>query len=119
MSLMAYAFPIERGKTSAWRKWADELNGERQREFAASRERVGVHERTFLQETPQGDLVIVTLEGDDPAGAFAKMMERSDPFTTWFLEHVKEFHGIDPAEMARTASPVLMVDSAAVPVAAR
>lgn len=119
MSLMAYAFPIERGKTSAWRKWADELNGDRQHEFAESRERVGVHERTFLQETPQGDLVIVTLEGEDPAGAFAKMMDRSDPFTTWFLERVKEFHGIDPAKMATAAPPVLVVDSEAVPVAAR
>jgi len=119
MSLMAYAIPIQPGKTPAWRKWADELNGPRSEEFAVSRERVGVHERTFLQETPQGDLVIVTIEGDDPAGAFARMMAGSDPFTTWFLEHVKEFHGIDPAEMARTASPVLMVDSAAVPVAAR
>ncbi len=119
MSLLAYAFPIKPGKTPAWRKWADELNGPRQREFAASRERVGVRERTFLQETQQGDLVIVTLEGEDPAGAFAQMMDGSDPFTAWFLEHVKEFHGIDPIQMGQGASPVLVVDSEAAPVAAR
>jgi hypothetical protein len=119
MSLMAYAIPIEPGKTAAWRRWADELNGPRQDEFAASRERVGVRERTFLQQSPQGDLVIVTVEGDDPAAAFAKLMAGSDPFSTWFLERVKEFHGIDPAQMAKAASPVLIVDSNAVPVGAR
>jgi hypothetical protein len=119
MSLIAYAFPIQPGKTSAWRKWADELNGPRHEEFAAARERVGVRERTFLQEAPQGDLVIVTIEGDDPAGAFNEMMAGSDPFTTWFLEHVKELHGLDPAKMASAASPVLVLDSVAVPVGAR
>lgn len=119
MSLMAYAIPLEPGKTPAWRKWADELNGPRSGEFAASRERAGVRERTFLQQTPEGDVVIVTIEGDDPAAAFAKMMTGTDPFTTWFLEKVKEFHDIDPARMAKGASPTLVVDSAAVPVAAR
>jgi hypothetical protein len=31
-----------------------------------SRRQAGVRERTFLQSTPIGDFVIVTLEGDDP-----------------------------------------------------
>jgi len=31
-----------------------------------SRRRAGVHERAFLHPTPMGDLVIVTLEGDNP-----------------------------------------------------
>ena len=118
MSLMAYAIPIQPGKTPAWRKWADELNGPRRREFTASRERFGVRERTFLQETPQGDVAIVTLEGDDPAGAFDKMMNNADPFTDWFIERAKEFHGLDPSHMSKAPSPVLVVDSEAVPVAA-
>jgi hypothetical protein len=118
MSLQAYAIPIQPGKTPAWRKWADELNGPRRREFAASRERYGVRERTFLQETPQGDVVIVTLEGEDPAGAFEKMMNSADPFTEWFLERAKEFHGVDPSQMGKEASPLLIMDSEAIPVAA-
>jgi low affinity Fe/Cu permease len=42
--------------------------GARSEEFAESRRRAGLHERTFLQSTPMGDLVIVTLEGEDPRG---------------------------------------------------
>lgn len=48
-----------------------DLNGPRREDFAASRSRVGVHERTFLQQLSVGDFVIVTLEGEDPGHAFA------------------------------------------------
>lgn len=117
--LMAVAFPILPGKTPAWHNWMDELNGPRREEFVASRERAGVHERTFLQSTPMGDLVIVTLEGDDPEQAFGKMMGTTDAFTTWFLEHAKEIHGLDPASLATASPPELVVDTdrVAVPVA--
>lgn len=62
--------------------------------------------------------MIVTIEGDDPAQAFEKMMAASDPFTTWFVERVGKFHGVDPEQMATAATPTLLVDSDAVPVAA-
>lgn len=95
MPLMAVAFPILPGKTPEWRAWQAELNGPRSAEFTESRRRVGVRERTFLQTTPMGDLVIVTLEGDDPAQAFGRMIGAGDAFTTWFLERVKTLHGVD------------------------
>ena len=95
MSIMAMALPILPGKTPAWRSWISELNGPRHEEFVASRSRAGVHERTFLQETPKGDVVIVTLEGTDPAGSFQTMTQANDAFTTWFLSQAKEVHGID------------------------
>jgi hypothetical protein len=60
--------------------------GARSEEFAESRRRAGLHERTFLQSTPMGDLVIVTLEGKDPAASFGQMMSAKDAFTTWFIE---------------------------------
>ena len=67
MPLMAVAFPIAPGKTAEWQAFMEELNGPRHQEFADARRRAGVRERTYLQATPMGDLVIVTLEGDDPA----------------------------------------------------
>jgi len=95
MALMAVAFPLLPGKTDEWRTWIDELAGPRHQEFAESRRRAGVRERTFLQPTPMGDLVIVTLEGDDPGAAFGQMMSTDDAFSAWFLERVKAFHGVD------------------------
>src|SRR4029079_3759460 len=52
MPMMAVAFPILPGKTAEWRAWMDEINGPRRDEFDASRKAAGVHERTFLQQTP-------------------------------------------------------------------
>ena len=95
MALFAMAVPILPGKTEQWLQLARELQGARRSDFVVARNRLGVRERTFLQRSPQGDLVIVTLEGDDPAGALAHMGEGTDEFTRWFVQQVKEIHGMD------------------------
>ncbi len=111
MALSAVAFPILPGKTADWHTWMAELNGPRHEEFVESRRRAGVHERTYLQSTPMGDLVIVTLEGDDPGRAFGQMMSATDAFTTWFMERAKAIHGVD-LTVPQTRSPSeLVVDS--------
>jgi len=109
--LMAVAFPILPGKTPEWRAWQAELNGPRYQEFVESRQRAGVHERTFLQPTPMGDLVIVTLEGDDPEHAFGRMMSANDAFTAWFIEMGKAIHGLDPSVLTNGSPSELVVDS--------
>ena len=115
MPLMAAAFPILPGKTAEWRTFMEELNGPRREEFVESRRRAGVHERTFLQQTPMGDLVIVTLEGDDPGQAFQQMISATDAFTAWFIERATAVHGIDPSEPTASPPPELVVDTAEVP----
>jgi hypothetical protein len=109
--LMAVAFPILPGKTDAWRTWMEELNGSHRAEFVASRRAAGVHERTFLQPTPMGDLVIVTLEGDDPARSFGQMVSADDAFTAWFVENAKAVHGVDLTAPMTEAPSHLVVDS--------
>jgi hypothetical protein len=109
--LMAVAFPIAPGKTAEWHAWMEEINGPRHQEFAESRRLAGVHERTYLQATPMGDLVIVTLEGDDPARSFGQMVAAKDAFTTWFLERAKAIHGIDLTAPMTEAPSKLVVDS--------
>jgi hypothetical protein len=111
MALMAVAFPIVPGKSEDWKRFIAELNGPRRADFVASRKGIGARERTFLQPTPMGDLVVVTLEGDDPAQSFGKFVSSKDPFTLWFLEQVKAVHGIDLTQNAGPM-PELVVDSA-------
>ncbi len=111
MPLMAVAFPILPGKTAEWRAWMEELNGPRRDEFDESRRLAGVHERTFLQSTPMGDLVIVTLEGDDPGQAFGRMMGADDAFTKWFIERATSIHGVDPSAVSTGSPSELIVDT--------
>ena len=111
MPMMAVAFPILPGKTAEWRAWMEEVNGSRRDEFDASRKAAGVHERTFLQQTPMGDLVLVTLEGDDPGRAFGKMMSADDEFTKWFTERAQAIHGVDLTVRPTGAPSELVVDT--------
>jgi hypothetical protein len=111
MALIAVAFPIAPGKTADWKRFIGELNGARRAEFVASRKGLGVRERTFLQPTPMGDLVVVTLEGENPPEAFGKFVSSKDPFTLWFLAQVKEIHGVDLTQPAGPM-PEQVIDSA-------
>jgi hypothetical protein len=97
MTSLAFALPITPGKTDEWLRWGEELLGPRRTEYEASRRRLGVTvERCFLQHTPQGDLNVVVLEGDDLAAAFQGVATSQDPFDVWFREKAKEyFSGLD------------------------
>ena len=105
------AVPIMPGKTEQWHRFIQEINDRRHSEFEASRQRLGVRERTFFQASPQGDMVIVTLEGDKPAEAFKMLSESDDPFTRWFVEQVKEIHGIDLRQPLEGPMPREVADS--------
>jgi hypothetical protein len=95
MALFAVAFPIPPEKMDQWRRFVADLNGARKAEYKASRERMGVHERAFLQQTPHGDLVLLTMEGENPGAAMAAIGQGTDPFTEWMVAQVQEIHGVD------------------------
>ncbi len=111
MALIAIAAPILPGKEGQWRQFMSELQGPRYNEFKASRDRYGIHERDFLQHTPQGDVVVVTLEGNDPMSAFQKQTMDQSPFINWFLQQVKEIHGIDLRQGHPGEPPQVVIDS--------
>lgn len=110
MPLLALSFPIQPGQTDRWKQFVKELKGPRFKEFQTSRAKLGVRERTFLQKSPTGDVVIVTLRGKDPAGAFAKMAKGKDAFSRWFTAEVGAIHGID-LKAPPPGLPELLVDS--------
>jgi hypothetical protein len=119
MAMMAAVFPIMPGKTGQWREFIAELNGARRAEFVDSRERAGVRERTFLQSTPMGDLVIVTLEGDDPARSFGQLLSADSPFAIWFKQQAQSVHGIDTAAIQTAPPAELVADTGEVAALAR
>lgn len=112
MSLIAFVAPILPGKRDQWEAFMAQITGPRRSEFNASRRNAGVHERTFLQETPMGDFVIVTLEGDSPMESFGAIANADDAFTHWFVQQVQEIHGFDPRQPPENP-PHLVIDSEA------
>jgi hypothetical protein len=110
--LFAMAFPIPPGKTEEWKKFIAELTGPRKADYVASRKRLGARERTFLQQTPMGDMVIVTLEGENPEKSFAEFGMGNDEFTQWFLGRVSSIHGVDLRQPPPGPLPQMVIDSA-------
>ena len=93
MALISMCMPILPGKKDMWLAMMDKMSQEPMKsEFNASRENAGVHERSFLQETPHGDFLILTFEGDDPAAGFAKIMSE---MPADFAAFAAEVHGLD------------------------
>lgn len=97
MPALTFSAPILPGKTEAWKQAVAEMKGARNSEYQESRRRMGiVREVVSLQQTPDGDSVVVFLEGDDPAGVVPKYLSSSAPFDKWFSETVLiGVHGMD------------------------
>lgn len=108
--LIAMAVPILPGQTEHWHNFINILQTERLNEYKESREKLAVHERVFFQHLPQGDFAIVTMEGNDPLGAFARFGQGTDSFTKWFVNEVKAIHGLDLTSPPQGAIPEQLVD---------
>ena len=113
MALFALVAPILPGKTEAWKSFMHSLKTTHHAAFLATRKELGVRERTFLQSTPHGDLVIVTLEGENPAAAFGRFASVGGAFAEWMRGEVLAIHGFDLAAPPPGPLPELVIDSGA------
>ena len=88
---MAFAAPLQPGMTDAARRFAQEAYVTRKAEMTESRSTKGlIRERVFLNQTPMGDIVVVYLEGTDPADANRQFAASQSPFDRWFKDRCKE-----------------------------
>ena len=100
MNTYLIAVPIKAGKTEAWKSYMKEITGPRFEEYKAARKKAGIKkEKAYLQHTPQGDMAIVMLGGDNPRKALESFLTSNEPFDKWFRETVlTEIHGMDPSQ---------------------
>ena len=86
---MALCAPLAPGATE--RAKAFVADAYQRDEFTASRRRLDVSEELLtLQSTPEGDIVGIYIEGDDPAKGNAGFAASQDPFDLWFKEELKK-----------------------------
>ncbi|MDX5346341.1 MAG: hypothetical protein LPJ89_03085 [Hymenobacteraceae bacterium] len=111
MPLLAFAVPVLPGKTDQWMAMTAEARGNRNNAYRETRRKQGIRERCFLQHTPNGDFVIVTLEGENPQKALQELGKTDDDFTRWFVQQVEEIHGFNLKQANAIPVPELMIDS--------
>jgi hypothetical protein len=110
MASMAIALPCLPGGADKLREVAAECTGARKDEFADFHARVNLtREQWFVQKTPQGEMLILVLDGDPP-GALAKLAASEAPFDNWFLDQVKQVHGVDLREPLPGPPPELVFE---------
>jgi len=96
MAALAFVASILPGKQEAWRRFYQALEGSRCHQYEELHKRLHVtNELTWLAEMPQGDMVIVYLEADDPEGMIQDLAASNLPFDCWFKEQLLELYGLD------------------------
>ncbi len=96
MDHICFALPLLPNKTQEAREFQRALDGPRKAEYAASEQRIGiVKEHWFLQQTPQGDLLLAYMESPDFAQALGQFAHSQEAFDHWFKERLAAVTGVD------------------------
>ena len=94
MASFVFAVPIRDGKADAWRQVAREFTGPRREDFLGHVRRIGLRHQEWWV-TPQGDMLIVANEGDEPEQMMPKFAASSHPFDDEWKKFILDTLGID------------------------
>lgn len=85
---------------------------EHKAEYEKARDAAGITmERVYTMETPKGLVVVAYLEGRNDFAKANEIQARSDlPFDKWFLETLKDIHGIDFRQAPSGPAPEVLFD---------
>jgi len=101
--VIAAAIPLLPGKGEEWRHWTQELQGSRQAEYAASRQRLGIHFERCWTGTIQGvEFVLVYLEVEDSIQMYMNLVSSSHPFDCWYRKKLQNLFGLDITQHHRS-----------------
>jgi hypothetical protein len=96
MARLGIAFPIQTGQSDEARRFAAEVMGPRHTEYLKTLEREGITRETWhLQETPNGDMVIVSFDSPDPGKSLAHWATADSEYEVWFVDQVQRICGVD------------------------
>ncbi len=108
MVFVAFAAPILPGKTEAWKQFVRDMAKTRLSEYEVSRRHAGIKkEVAWLQETPQGEMVVVYIEAKDIPKALEHFGKSQEPFDIWFRNQVRDVHGLDLSQFQPQTLPKL------------
>jgi hypothetical protein len=84
---LAFCAPVMPGAEDTGRAFAKEAFEKRRAEHAASRRALGItHETVVLNHGPQGDVIAVYIEGDDPVEGNRRFAASRSDYDVWFKE---------------------------------
>ena len=107
MAFMAVAFPVVPGMEGRAADLAGEILANRDR-YEALNAVSGVRRHMeWLQQTPMGSLLITVFEVDHPELMLRPFAD--DTYDTWWLDRLRDVHGMDVRTMTVAPAPPEMV----------
>jgi len=96
MDQALFTLPILPGQTGAARAFLQEVDGSRLQELAACGQSVGIDREVWaIQQTPQGDMYVAYITGENIAQAFREFAASQSEFDRWFKQQLQETTGAD------------------------
>jgi hypothetical protein len=96
MASKIFLLPVPAGNTEALKAKFADMAGSREGQCVANRSVMGVtREYVALQQTPNGDVIVAYLEGDDPDKGMERMMASDSEYARWIASEVMPLMGTD------------------------
>jgi hypothetical protein len=100
--IVMVVIPILPGKAESWRRFRQELEGSRQKEFVAWCDHLDLKLRQiWLNDTPGGAVVLLNIDVVDQNSALAQLADATQPFDRWLRAQVLALHGLDLTKIAQ------------------
>ena len=103
--------PILPDREEEWRRFAQDLLGDRLGDYEGFGRRLGVRGvRVCLARTSRREVIVAYVESEDPEEAFRRLVASEEPFVEWFKEKLAELHGYDLGRSRRGPLPELIFE---------
>ena len=107
MPSKSFLISVPPGKIEGLRAAFAEMAGSREGQCVANRGVMGItREYVSLQHTPQGDVLLVYVEGDDPDKARERMMSSDSEYARWIAATVNPLLGRETGQEFPDAEPL-------------
>jgi hypothetical protein len=103
--------PILPDREEEWRRFAQDLLGDRLSEYEGLGRRLGVRGvKVYLARTSRREVILGYVESEDPEEAFRRLVASEEPFAEWFKEKLAELNCYELRGRRVGASPELIFE---------
>ena len=111
MPTTVLVLPILPNREEEWRRFAQDLLGDRLGEYEGLGRRLGIRGvRVYLARTSRREVILACVEAEDREEAFRRLVASEEPFAEWLKEKLMALHGYDLGCTRMGRSPELIFE---------
>jgi hypothetical protein len=111
MPAVVLVLPILPDKEEVWRRFAQDLLGDRLGEYEDLARRLGIGGvRVYVAKVFRREAIVARVEANAPKEAFRRLAASEEPFDEWFRERLAELHGWDLGRWRAGSPPELVFE---------